>query len=657
MTGRLERLIGVIRVSTDEQAQDGRAGLDRQEATVRGIAERYGAALDLVRIEGVSGTDVIRSREWREQVQPHLGKAGVAIAVDAIDRLCRVDRFDFAVLQAVYDSRTLIYTPSGASDARDMQGYLTLGMGALFGGIERMQILRRQQDAKEVKRRRGEWVGPLSSLPIGTTYDRARRRWGLSDDAARVRLAFEIVDGGGALREATRRAGFPTLTTTKTILRNPIYSGWLVFDRERDMADSRVDGDGRKRDRRKVPRAPERVIRVQVYGLEGQAEPVVPLDVFERVQVVLASKRASMRKVQVHGAALYPYSGFLASGEVVPQGYVGLDVEPHRIYGHQSGRAKPVYYVCSCRQAQGLRCAMPGLLATRVNQAVDDYLVWLTSGDRLVDAYREQRAPDPVPLFESAEKDLLEATAKAQRLAELFVDGAIARTVYDRQYRAIQAELSEASRRVAELRLEVQARAAQSTEHRLRDLAFDAAWTPAAKREWLRANIESIVIGRAGIHRAVVRVPGTSASVDVGAGRAWPAQPSRVERLELDGKLLVSHLGRELGISAAQARRLADAGRLPEAAGVVGRQRYWTADQVPAARAMLAENPIEPASAKWKRRGLLTSHDVCRELAVASKTFMREVRAKTITPHDRRGRILLWHPEQLPELRRVLARE
>lgn len=655
MSARL-RLIGLIRVSTEEQAQDGRAGLDRQEVSVRAIAARLGTEIELVRLEGVSGTDVIRSIEWRERVQPRLGP-NTAIAVDAIDRLCRVDRFDFSVLQAVYDAGALIYTPSGPSDVRDIQGYLSLGIGALFGGLERMTILRRQQQAKEVKRARGEWVGPLKSVPIGTSYDRPRRRWGVSEDAARVRQAFELIGGGATLSEVTRRCGFGSLASTKKILRNPIYGGWLVYDEQRDPTDKRVDADGRRMSTRKIPRPSDRVIRVQVYGLDGQPEPIVPPELFDRVQSILSTRRASERRVRLEGARLYPYSGFLVSGEARVSGELDLDAPDrgHRVYGHQSGRRKPVYYKCACASV----CGLPMLPARETNAALDAYLVWLTTEDRLVEALHVDER-NPVALLAAAEKRLADVAAKAQRLLDLFLDEAVSRTVYDRRHRAFQVEMADLEREVKSLRHEAMARAANDTERRVRDLAFDPAWPLATKRDWLRANVASIVVTRERILRTIIRLPGTTAGTLVGAGRTWTElgveRPDRVERARRAGRLFAAAFAAELGITAEQVGHLAATGRLPEPSGRVGAYRFWTVDQVEAGRQALAQSPLESAAARWKRLGLLTTQDVCRDIGSDRRTLLRAVSAGKLTPHERSGRVLLWTREQVAEVRRVLGR-
>jgi DNA invertase Pin-like site-specific DNA recombinase len=80
--------IGFCRLSTEEQAQEGRAGLLRQHQEIRLSVERWN--LEIVRtveIADVSGTQVLESQEFQELLHSLPDVDGVVVA--AIDRLMR----------------------------------------------------------------------------------------------------------------------------------------------------------------------------------------------------------------------------------------------------------------------------------------------------------------------------------------------------------------------------------------------------------------------------------------------------------------------------------------------------------------------------------------------------------------------------------------
>ena len=67
------------------------------------------------------------------------------------------------------------------------------------------------------------------------------------------------------------------------ILRNPIWTGWRVIDKKRDLsgAGKYIGIDGRQAERRKVSRAPEDVIRCKVIET-----PLITQTDFESVQQI-----------------------------------------------------------------------------------------------------------------------------------------------------------------------------------------------------------------------------------------------------------------------------------------------------------------------------------------------------------------------------------
>lgn len=75
------RAIGFCRLSTEEQAQEGGAGLLRQRQEIRLSAERWN--LEIVRtveITDVSGTQVLESQEFQELLRSIPEVDGVVVA-------------------------------------------------------------------------------------------------------------------------------------------------------------------------------------------------------------------------------------------------------------------------------------------------------------------------------------------------------------------------------------------------------------------------------------------------------------------------------------------------------------------------------------------------------------------------------------------------
>ena len=95
--------------------------------------------------------------------------------------------------------------------------------------------------------------------------------------------------------------------TVRNVLENPIYTGWLVIDEKRDLspAAKRVGSDGRRRDRRKIKRAPEEVIRQRVIE-----EPLIAQSDFDRVQYLIRQKAEHAIRIR-RKVGHFTYNGFL----------------------------------------------------------------------------------------------------------------------------------------------------------------------------------------------------------------------------------------------------------------------------------------------------------------------------------------------------------
>jgi DNA invertase Pin-like site-specific DNA recombinase len=158
-----KRLLGYLRVSTDEQADSG-AGLAAQQEQLRRAFEYEGWELvEIVRDEGASGKDLDRPGLRRALELIVAGNAD-GLVVAKLDRLTRsvVDFGDllewFDLAQAAFvalDLRLDTSTPTGAMVAHVL---------VVVAEWERRTIGQRTKDAMAAKRRAGEATGLPSLL-------------------------------------------------------------------------------------------------------------------------------------------------------------------------------------------------------------------------------------------------------------------------------------------------------------------------------------------------------------------------------------------------------------------------------------------------------------------------------------------------------------
>src|SRR5271154_3788907 len=139
----MNKVIELIRVSTEGQAADDRASIPAQRAANKRTAGQYG--LEIVRsieISDVSGTSVLKAPEIQELIELMQSPAVHGVVTREFSRLMRPENFaDYALLQTFVDTKTVLYLPDGPIDLASKTGRLLGILRAAMTGIERTEIL------------------------------------------------------------------------------------------------------------------------------------------------------------------------------------------------------------------------------------------------------------------------------------------------------------------------------------------------------------------------------------------------------------------------------------------------------------------------------------------------------------------------------------
>jgi site-specific DNA recombinase len=426
-----KNVIQLIRVSTEQQAEENRAGIPAQRDVNQKTAKAYG--LNIVRtieIIDVSGAAVLRSPEMQELLRLMESPDIHGVVTKEFSRLIRPEKFtDYGLLQHFIDTQTLLYLPDGPIDLASKTGRFFGTIRAAFAGMERREIIDRMLDAKESMRRAGKHPGGESSLPFGVGYSDGQG-WHYTPDAEKVRQAFSLfLSGETSYMRIANRLNIPR-TNVRFVLENPIYMGWRVYDEKRDPSAAAYVArpDGRQGHRRKMKRSQEETIRIRVLdGLVGEED-------FYRVQQLIELKRRKHWRSREGVPQRYTYNGFLTCGDCSGP-----------IYTHTS---KYEFYQCKSahvrerrkRALVGLeRCENRYMLRKKLEPKLD-----LLLGEklrepeflrRIVDQYNEQQETHSSPLAKN-ERGLavkLEVLGgKRQRVLETFFEGVISKDERDR---------------------------------------------------------------------------------------------------------------------------------------------------------------------------------------------------------------------------------
>ncbi len=228
-----ERVIGYVRVSTEEQARGG-VSLAAQEERIRAYCAAASLELvDLIREEGVSGSIPLAKRPAGSRLAG-LKKNGVRNVVALkLDRLFR-NAADALVQTESWDKAGialhLVDLGGSTVNTSSAMGRFFLSMTAAFAELERNMISERTTMALHHKRDHHQVYG---GTPLG--FSRVGNR--LEEDPSEMAVVRRILDerrSGHSLREIAgtlNMEGVPTKTgarwygsTVRWIIGNPLYA-------------------------------------------------------------------------------------------------------------------------------------------------------------------------------------------------------------------------------------------------------------------------------------------------------------------------------------------------------------------------------------------------------------------------------------------------
>jgi len=512
------KAVEFLRVSTQEQSTDDRAGLPRQKEANAHTAKKHNlTVIKSFQIIDVSGTSVLHTPEVKELIGlMHSGQIQGVIVADW-DRLIRLDNFnDFALLQHFKDTGTRIYLPDQVIDLNTQSGFLIGGFQSIISGNELTQIKKRMLAAKEVKRRKGEHPGSKISLPLGVGYDRQKKQFYYTDEIQKVKMLFNLFHAEGITNynELQRLTGVHHRTIAN-LLRNQIYIGYRVYNEKRGP-EKVIKPDGRQGDRKKVKRQPDEIIKVKVIE-----KPIIDEEVFFEVQETMKDKNRSYHATRSKRGERFLYSGFLRCGAC-----------GGKLYSTSGGKNhKKDYYLCRSKNYVWInrygasKCPSHYLPREIVDHTVNSFIskALMDKGYtlRLIDSAASKQNLDQLELEASEVRRALKGLeTKREKFLDLYGDGNFSKDEIDERISKLNDEVSLLRARLSK----IEGSSALLSKTQVHDiigpiivtLAEYTFWNPTQKRSFLRSQLPEIFITNQGINEFSLRVsnPGDRVPAD-----------------------------------------------------------------------------------------------------------------------------------------------
>jgi DNA invertase Pin-like site-specific DNA recombinase len=163
MVAKGQKVVGYVRVSTEEQSDSG-LGLEAQKAAIRSACETRGWELvEVVEDSGVTGGTLDRPGLRRALEQIAAGEADGLVA-SKLDRLARSSIGFGRLIEWFEDSDAALVALDLGVDTSTPSGRMMAGVFATFAQYEREAIAERTRHALEAKRGRGEAISRPSVL-------------------------------------------------------------------------------------------------------------------------------------------------------------------------------------------------------------------------------------------------------------------------------------------------------------------------------------------------------------------------------------------------------------------------------------------------------------------------------------------------------------
>jgi transcription elongation GreA/GreB family factor len=413
-----QNVVALVRVASEEQAVEGRGGIERQWRDIEAVCAREHLVIkEKFQLEGISGSTVKLNPKFQRMLKAVSGPDNAGLVISSPDRLMRCnDLSDLAILQPFGDESKprLIWTAESTYNLRKLDGQLMFLMQTLVGGHEKKAIILRTQAGKNLSRERGDKCADKPPVGCEFVVTDAKARTGFyrfTSDANKIKRAFKrVLDRDTSIKSIAKELGFSSYQSMRKQLTNPIWTGWRVSDQQREKLPPGPNGELRYR---KIPRLVP--IRTKLLMPAG---PLIKQEVFDEAQSILAAVNKEHLGRRAKGKTPFTMTGLLRC----PCG--------DRYYSKWDGRdGKHGYYVCKSKYFDAAKgCGYGNLPRKTTDDSVVELLSeYLADKGRLMNLLRDAITPkDAEELKEERiqlQREIEVLTARRTKIVEKIADG------------------------------------------------------------------------------------------------------------------------------------------------------------------------------------------------------------------------------------------
>lgn len=384
-----KRVFIYIRVSTSEQAEEGYSLSEQQERLIK-YAEAMGWTIVRVFIDpGYSGATL--ERPGLDELIASIKETDIVL-VDKLDRLSRSLFDTLYLIQKVFEPAGVAFVSKNeAFDTSTTFGMAMVGILAIFAELERKRIKERMMDGRNGRAKEGKWHG---AEPIGYDYDKTTGLLNVNSyEAMQVQEAFELAANRVPLAEIARELSGKGYRTK--------YGPWQTQTLRSVLINRALIGEVKHKD--------------EYY--EGLHTPIIDLDLFNAVQVIMAERSVENDKYRPGKRYASPLGGIIWCA------HCGAKYH-QRSAGPNKDGAWRRYYMCYSRSKADKKlikdpnCVNKNYRDRDLEKIVYDEIKKLKSDTSYIDRLRQ--SVDTGPKEETLKARIAQLSAQISRFMDLY---------------------------------------------------------------------------------------------------------------------------------------------------------------------------------------------------------------------------------------------
>lgn len=451
-----KRVAIYCRVSTVEQAQEGYS-VDEQNLKIREYCEREGHEIyNLYEDRGISGKNIVNRPGIKQLLRDVTENKFDLVIVWKLNRISRKLLDILNIVELLNKHNVAFRSLTENFETETPSGKLQLNIMGAIGEFERESLAENIKLGLGAKARSGEWCGgivlgyDIVEIPSEGKKRKNTKLQINEKEASTVRRIFELYSQGYGYKAVVNRInkeGYKTkrnnefaVATVKEILRNPVYIGKIRYNVRQDWSKKRRNN-----------------INQNPILSDGKHEPIIDMETWNKVQVILKERSKKHNKVY---DSEFPLTGILKC----PVCGAGMTISRSTSKRKDGTKKVLEYYSCGNWKNKGTAvCKSNSIRVEVADEYVLNKIMTLINNKsilkKVIDNINKNKSSKLQPIMNELDRiknEIDKLSTKKSKNIELFEDGILEKTELSTRIKSINDYIDKLKFREQELKQEVQ---------------------------------------------------------------------------------------------------------------------------------------------------------------------------------------------------------